>query len=71
MLTGKGSGSASETTESSAICSSTSPVGSLGLTVSGERSTTLPVNGHDAFEAQRVGCAKSGPAMSMTHCVTP
>src|SRR5439155_653143 len=53
MLTGNGSGSASERTAISAICSSISPVGSFGLTVSAERFTTVPVTVTTLTETQR------------------
>ena len=57
---------------SSAICSSISPVGSFGLTVSGERCDDLPGHGDDAFEPQRVGRGeKRRASMSITHCVMP
>ena len=43
VLTGKGRGSASDSTSISPITNSTSPVGSRGLIVSGERAATRPV----------------------------
>ena len=71
-LTGNGSGSALDSTSSSAIASSTSPVGSLGLTVSGVRATTAPVTRHDALEPQRVRPRRRAAlATSITHWVMP
>ena len=71
LLTGNGSGSAADSNSYASMTSSTSPVGRFGLTVSGERSTTLPVNDTTLSSRSPSTCAKSGEDTSITHCVMP
>ena len=71
LLTGNGSGSASDWSAIAAILSSTSPVSSLGLTVSAERAATTPVRVTTLSSRNASAAAKSGDDTSMTHWVTP
>ena len=55
----------------SAMTSSTSPVSSLGLTVSAERVAIRPVIVTTLSSRSASAAGKSGDEMSITHCVTP
>ena len=71
VLTGNGSGSATDCTSSASMTSSTSPVGRLGLIVSSLRFVTRPVIVTTLSRRKASACANSGDDTSMTHCVMP
>ena len=71
LLTGKGSGAASERTSSSVMTNSTSPVSSLGLIVSGDRAATRPVNVNTLSNRSASAAANKGEDTSITHWVMP
>ena len=71
VFTCSGSVSAVDCTARSSTASSTSPVGSLGLTASGPRATTVPVSVTTLSSRSPDAASKHGLEAFTTHWVRP